>query len=50
MLKTSESTESKTRPGEGRVGVGSDSRTRHGRSGIDDGEVDSIEIEYNEIG
>ena len=55
MLKTSESTESKIRPGEGRVGVGGDSGAGLGGSEIDgsekdDVEVDSGEVEIDEVG
>ena len=53
MLKTSGSTEPSTRPGEGVVGVGGDSRAgRDGidGSGIDDVEVDGGEIEVDEVG
>ena len=50
MLKTSKSTESKTRPSEGEVGVSGDSRAGHCRSGIDDGEVGGNEVEDNEVG
>ena len=55
MLKTSGGTESKTRPGEGGVGVG-DSKAGRGGSKldggrkIDDDEVDDDEVEDNEIG
>ena len=55
MLKTSGSTESKTRPGEGGVGVGG-SRARRGGSklgdgsGMDDVEVDGGEVEVGEKG
>ena len=53
MLKTSVSTEPLTRPGEGVVGVGGDSRAgRDGidGSGMDDVEVDGIEVEVDEVG
>ena len=55
VLKISGSTESKTRPGEGGGGVGSDSKDRHGGSeidgsGKDDIEIDSGEVQVDEIG
>ena len=53
MLKTSVSTEPSTRPGEGVVGVGGDSRAgRDGidGSGMDDDEVDGGEVEIDEVG
>ena len=53
MLKTSGSTEPSTRPGEGVVGVGGDSRAgRDGidGSGMDDVEVDGGEVEVDEVG
>ena len=55
MLKTSESTEPSTRPKEGVVGVGSDSRARHNASKLDesesdDDEVGSGEVEVDEVG
>ena len=55
MLKTSESTQSKTRPSESGVGVGGNSRARHAkseidRSGMDDVEVDGSEVEVDEVG
>ena len=49
-MKTSGSTESKIRTGEGGVGVGDDNRARHGRSGIDDSKVDGVEVEDDEVG
>ena len=52
MLKTSGSTEPSTRPGEGVVGVGGDSRAgrdRIDRSGMDDIEVDGGEVEVDEV-
>ena len=49
MLKTLGSTESKTRPGEGRVGVGGDSRAGHGGSEIDRSEIDDVEVESGEV-
>ena len=54
MLKTSGSTESKTRPGEGGVGVGG-SRAGRGGSKLDgselrDDEVDGGEVEVDEVG
>ena len=53
MLKTSGSTEPSTRPGEGVVGVGGDSRAgRDGinGSGMDNVEVDGGEVEVDEVG
>ena len=53
MLKTSVSIEPSTRPGEGVVGVGGDSRAgRDGidGSGMDDVEVDGGEVEVDEVG
>ena len=55
MLKTSGSTESKTRPGEGGVGVDGSRAGRGGSklddgSGIDDVEVDGDEVEVEEKG
>ena len=52
MLKISGSTESKTRPGEGKVGVGSNSRARRDGSEdrINDSEVDGGEVGDDEIG
>ena len=55
MLKTSGSTESKTRPGEGRIGVGGDSKAGRSRNvfdriRIDDGEVDGSEDGDDEVG
>ena len=55
MLKTSGSTEPSTRPGEGVVGVGGDSRARRDvikldRSEFDSGEVDGGEVEVDEVG
>ena len=55
ILKTLEGIESKTKPGEGRVGVGDDSRVRHGRSeiggsGIDDVKVDGGEVKVDKVG
>ena len=55
MLKTSGSTEPSTRPGEGVVGVGGDSRARRDTSKLDgsklDGdEVDGREVEVDEVG
>ena len=53
MLKTSGGTESKTRPGEGRVRIGGSSRAGRGRSEIgemDDIEVDGGEVKVDEIG
>ena len=53
MLKTSRSTKSKTRPGEGRVGVGGSRGRRAGskldKSEIDDDKVDDDEVEDDEI-
>ena len=54
-MKTSRNTDSKTRPGEGGVGVGVDSRARRGESEIDgiekdNVEVDSAEVEVDEVG
>ena len=53
-MKTSGSTEFKTQPGEGGVGVGGDSRAGRGgnkidRSGKDNIEVDGGEIEVDEV-
>ena len=55
MLKTSGGTESKTRPGEGGVGVGGSRAGRGGSklddgSGMDDVEVDGGEVEVGEKG
>ena len=55
MLKTSRSIESKTRPGEGGVGVGGSKAGRGGSklgdgSGMDDVEVDGGEVEVGEKG
>ena len=55
MLKISESTESKRRPVENKLGVGGDSRAGRGKrrfdgSRIDDGEVDGGEIRHDEVG
>ena len=52
MFKTSKSTESKTRPGEGGVRDGGNNRAKRdrSRSRIDDGEVNGNEFEDNEIG
>ena len=53
MLKTSESTEPSTQPGEGVVGLSGDSRAgRDGidGSGMDDVEVDGGEVEVDEVG
>ena len=50
MLETSEGTESKTRPGEGGVGV-SGSRAGHGGSKLDGGRrIDDDEIDDDEVG
>ena len=50
MLKTSEGTESKTQPGEGRVGVGG-IRAGHGRSKLDNRKmIDGNEVDGNEVG
>ena len=55
MLKTLGGIKSKIRPGEGRVGVGGGSRARRGKieiggSGMNDVEVDSGEVEVDEVG
>ena len=50
MLKTSESTKSKTQSGEGGVGVGDDSRAGYSKREIDDGKVGVGEVEDNEVG
>ena len=50
MLKTSGSTESLTRPGEGKVGVGDDSGARRDRSELDGSEVDGGEVGDDEVG
>ena len=55
ILKTLGGTEFKTKPGEGGVGVGCDSRAGRGkseigRSGIDNVEVGSGEVEIDEVG
>ena len=54
MLKTSGSTESKTRPGEGGVGVGGSRAGRKGSkldgSELHDDEVDDGEVEDDEVG
>ena len=57
MLKTSGSTESKTRPGEGKVKVGGsrtgrgDSRAERGRRELDDGRrIDGDEVDGDEVG
>ena len=55
MLKTSGGTESKTRPGEGGVGVGGSKTGRDGSklgdgSGIDNVEVDGGEVEVGKKG
>ena len=55
MLKTLGGTESKTRPNEGGVRVGGNSRVERGRSEIgeswiDDIEVDGGEVEVDEVG
>ena len=52
MLKTSGSTESKTRPGESGVRFGGSSRVGRDGSGsrIDDGEVDGNEVGDDEVG
>ena len=55
MLKISGGTNSRTRSGEGGVEVSSDSRVGHGRSeiggsGMDDIEIDSSEVEVDEVG
>ena len=47
MLKTSVSTEPLTRPGEGVVRVGGDSRA--GRDGIDGSGMDDVEVDGNEV-
>ena len=44
MLKTSGSTESSTRPGKGKVGVGGDSRAELDGSKVDGGEVGDDEV------
>ena len=49
MLKTLGVTESKTRPGEGGVGVGSYSRVRCGRSEIGRGGMNDIEVDGGEV-
>ena len=50
MLKTSGGSESKIRPGKGRVGVGG-SRAGRGGSKLDDGRrIDGDEVEDDEIG
>ena len=49
MLKTSRTTDSKTWPIEGGVGIGGDSRARRGRSGINDIEVGGGEVEDDEV-
>ena len=49
MLKTSGGTKSKTRPGEGGVGVGG-SRAGHGGSKLDDGSgMDDVEVDGGEV-
>ena len=48
MLKTLGSTESKTRPGEGRVGVGG-SRARHEGNKLDGSKLDGGEIDGGEV-
>ena len=53
MLKTSGGTESKIRPGDGGVGVDSNSRAGRDRSkigGMDDIEVDGGKVEVDEVG
>ena len=50
MLKTSRSTELSTRPGEGVVGVGGDSRAGHGGSEIDGNKVNGGEVEVDGVG
>ena len=50
MLKTLRTTESKTQPGEGGVGVSGESRAGHSRSEIDDVEVGGGEVEDDEVG
>ena len=55
MSKTSGDIESKTRLGEGGVGVSGDSRARYsrseiGRSGMDDVDVDGIEVGVDKVG
>ena len=50
ILKTSGSTEFKTRPGEDGIGVSGDSRAGCGRSGIDNSEIGGGKVEDDEIG
>ena len=52
MLKTSGRTESKTWPGEGKVGVGGSSKVgcNESESRIDDGKIDSSKVGDNEVG
>ena len=45
MLNTSGSTESKTQPSEGKIGVGGDSRAGHGNSEIDESGMDDDEVD-----
>ena len=49
MLKTSKSTESIIRPGEGIVGVGGDSRAGCGRSKLDRSKLDGVEVDGGEV-
>ena len=54
MLKTLGNTESLTRPGKGRVGVGGDSRVAHCKNKLDENEIDNNEVSGvkidNEVG
>ena len=50
MLKTSESTESLTRPENGKVGVSGDSRAGRDRSELDGSKVDGGEVGDDEVG
>ena len=49
MLKTSRSIESTTQPGEGVVGVGSNSRARHDKNKLDKSKLDGSGISHNEV-
>ena len=49
MLKTSGSIESKTRPGEGEVGVGGSKARRGGRKLDDGSEMDDVEVDGGEV-
>ena len=50
ILKISESIESLTRLGKGRVGNSGDSKARRDRSELDESEVDSGKVGNNEVG